>query len=276
MGLGVVVAGLGIGALIAVLIQRTGTPTAPSRQLAAGIRTPAQARPAVPVPLAIATLGAPHTARPAPTPTQPPTVEPTSEPTNEPTPSAAPSPTLAPSPRPTMTPRAVAAASAAPARVAVAQTAPTARAVKTAQPEAAPAATSAPETAVPVPAATAAPAVPAATVAPAATAVSPESPAGSAYDEHASAVVRRYIDALVRGDQKSAYDALGGAGGTLTEQAFIDPTARIVSLKVTRIDAANASVGCEIRSAKGRYYGTYHVTAATSGPYISQHDYIKV
>jgi hypothetical protein len=88
--------------------------------------------------------------------------------------------------------------------------------------------------------------------------------------------VRRYIEALIRGDEKTAYLALGGEGGTLSEQAFLDPAARIVSVKVTRIDASNASVGCEIASAKGHFYATYHVTAASSGPYISQHDYIKV
>jgi len=98
---------------------------------------------------------------------------------------------------------------------------------------------------------------------------------GSAYDAHAEAVVRRYVEALARGDEKTAYAALGGSG-TLSEESFLDPGAQIVSMKVTRIDAANASVGCEIVSAKGRYYGTYHVTAATSGPYISEHDYIKV
>jgi hypothetical protein len=105
---------------------------------------------------------------------------------------------------------------------------------------------------------------------------SPPSP----YDEHASAVVREYIGALVRGDEKTAYRALGtspgSASATLSEQAFLDPTARIVSLKVTRIDASNATVGCEIAAAKGRYYGTYHVTASAAGPYISEHDYIKV
>jgi len=89
-------------------------------------------------------------------------------------------------------------------------------------------------------------------------------------------VVRRYIGALIRGDEKAAYSALGGTQGPLPEQAFLDSEARIVSLKVTRIDASNASVGCEIASAKGHYYGTYHVKASTAGPYISEHDYIKV
>jgi hypothetical protein len=89
-------------------------------------------------------------------------------------------------------------------------------------------------------------------------------------------VVRRYVDALIRGDEKAAQSVLGAGGGTLSEQAFLDPNAHIVSLKVTRIDASNASVGCEIAAAKGNYYATYHVTAGTGGPYISEHDYIKV
>jgi hypothetical protein len=89
-------------------------------------------------------------------------------------------------------------------------------------------------------------------------------------------VVRRYIGALIRGDEKAASAALGGTDGSLSERAFLDAGARIVSVKVTRIDASNASVGCEIASAKGHYYGTYRVKAATGGPYISEHDYIKV
>jgi hypothetical protein len=117
---------------------------------------------------------------------------------------------------------------------------------------------------------TAAPASPSAASSAAASSASP-----SVYDEHASAVVRRYVDALIRGDQQTAYAALGGSG-TLSEASFLDPSARIVSVKVTRIDASNASVGCEIATAKGSYYATFHVTAATSGPYISEHDYIKV
>ncbi len=92
--------------------------------------------------------------------------------------------------------------------------------------------------------------------------------------------MRRYIDALIRGDEKTAYSALGESPGTapgaLTEESFLDPNARIISLKVTRIDASNAAVACEIRSAKGHYYATYHVTASSGGPYISEHDYIKV
>jgi len=89
-------------------------------------------------------------------------------------------------------------------------------------------------------------------------------------------VVRRYIGALIRGDEKAAYAALGAGDGSLSEQSFLDPGARIVSLKVTRIDASNASVACEIAAAKGHYYGTYHVKAGVGGAYISEHDYIKV
>jgi hypothetical protein len=123
------------------------------------------------------------------------------------------------------------------------------------------------------PPATAAP-TPAPTPEPTAVSATPAAAAG--YDDRAASVVHRYLDALIRGDEKTAYSALGGSGGTLSEEAFLDPTARVVSTKVTRVDASNASVGCEIVSAKGHYYATYHVTAATSGPYISEHDFIKV
>lgn len=251
MCFGVVVAGLAIGALIAVFMQRsTGNPVAASNPVAAPSATPLA--PAAPseqptrAQVLIATFMPRRTPRPTATPTQAPspTPEPTQPPTQAPTPAA--TPPAPPTPHP-----------AAPAAAAVVSAATPER---TATPAAAVA------TAAPVPA-TAAPAPPAAATAPAAV--------QSAYDEHASAVVRRYVDALIAGDDKTALTALGGSG-TLSEQAFIDPSSRIISLKVTRIDASNATVGCEIVSAKGHYYATYRVTAATSGPYISEHDYIKV
>jgi outer membrane biosynthesis protein TonB len=250
MCLGVVVAGLAIGALIAVFMQRsTGAPVVASNPVAAASATPLGAEPSAlpsPPPVVIATIAPPRTPRPTPPPTDAPS--PTQEPTAPPTPPPTRPPTPAPTPR------------AAPAAVA-----PAATAERT--PASTPRATPSDAAATPAPAAT--------TAAPVATAPASTATVASAYDEHASAVVRRYVDALIAGDDKTALNALGGSG-TLSEQAFIDPSSRIVTMKVTRIDASNASVGCEIASAKGHFYATYRVTAATSGPYISEHDYIKV
>jgi hypothetical protein len=258
MGLGVVVAGLAIGALVAVFMQRGGGGPAPvATPLVIVTSTPGTAF--TPRPIAIATFEPPRTPRPSPSPT------PTAPSTAEPTPSAP------PSPRPTQPKEAASALAARPERVAQAVPVPLSSATPTMHAAPNPP-TSNPRAASVDTEPTSAPAAPTAAVA---GTPGPQAETPSTYDEHASAVVRRYVDALIRGDEKTAYSALGGSG-TLSEQAFLDSSARIVLLKVTRIDASNASVGCEIATAKGNYYGTYHVTAASSGPYISQHDYIKV
>jgi hypothetical protein len=249
MGVGVVVAGLAIGALVAILMQRSGERPPLAQAPAVVVTSTPGLVPATRPPLAIATLEPTRTERPSPTPTA--TPERTAAPPS-------------PSPRPTVertTQRAQSQSpTAQPARIAReterASTPPAVISSPSLRPTSTPAATSTP---------TSPPAAPS----------SPPTESHSVYDEHAAAVVRRYVDALIRGDQPTAYAALGGSG-TLSEQSFLDPTARIVSLKVTRIDASNASVGCEIATAKGSYYVTFHVTAATSGPYISQHDFIKV
>jgi hypothetical protein len=249
---------------VAVVTSTPGRPVPPTR---------------IPAPVVIATIEPPHTPQPTPSPSPSPsasvaaTAEPTVRPSLEPTPQPSPAPTRKPTPRPAPqpsfepTPRPSsepapaearepnARAAASTAAVAVAPASPKALPAQTAQtPAAEPTRRSAES--------------PVAQVGPTQT--------SSAYDERASAVVRRYIDALIRGDEKTARAALGGGQGALSEQAFLDPGARIVSVKVTRLDASNASVGCEIDAAKGHYYGTYHVTAASNGPYIAEHDYIKV
>jgi hypothetical protein len=240
MGLGVVIAGLGIGALVAVFMQHNADKLPPVALATLAPATPAPARP-TPPPIAIATIEPPRTPRPSPSPSLRPTIGPSA--------AAAPSRKLLP-------------AGPAAARVAVVTPAPAPAATSTRPPEPSSTAPAASPT-------SAAPATPVVVTASA----SPETQ--SVYDEHATAVVRRYLDALIRGDEKTAYDALGGSG-TLSEQTFLDPSAHIVSVKVTRIDASNASVGCEVAAAKGNYYVTFRVTAATSGPYIATHDYIKV
>jgi outer membrane biosynthesis protein TonB len=265
IGLGVVIAGLGIGALVAVLMQRN---TAKPVPVAVVTSTPGRPIPPtrIPAPVTIATLEPPHTPQASASATVTPTAAPTESPSLEPSPTPtgvpSPKPPRAPVPKPSREPNSATAAPRAAHAVAAAPT---------------PSETQTPEPVVPasaIPSSGGSPASPVASARP----VAPAAPVQtqSSYDERASAVVRRYIGALIRGDEKAAYAALGGTEGPLSEQAFLDPGARIVSLKVTRIDASNASVGCEIASAKGHYYGTYHVKASSGGPYISEHDYIKV
>jgi hypothetical protein len=94
----------------------------------------------------------------------------------------------------------------------------------------------------------------------------------------ASGTVRRYLEALTRGDETTGYALLGGTdrGQQLSEQSFLDPGARITSIRAKRVDDSNATVEAEITSAKGTYSVNYHVTATSHGPIITQHDFIKV
>jgi hypothetical protein len=101
-----------------------------------------------------------------------------------------------------------------------------------------------------------------------------------AASDPAQAVVRRYLDALIASNEDVAYGALGGASGdrglSLKEEAFLDRDSRIMSIRTRTNDPAGATVDVEISATRGNYYATFHVRYATRGPYIDQHDYIKV
>jgi hypothetical protein len=92
--------------------------------------------------------------------------------------------------------------------------------------------------------------------------------------------VRRYLASLIAGNESAAYAELGKApgdpGAQLSEEAFIDRSARITSIRTTGTDATGTTIGVDIVSSRGTYYATYHVTNGPSGPVIDQHDYIKV
>jgi hypothetical protein len=105
-----------------------------------------------------------------------------------------------------------------------------------------------------------------------------QTPPTSAMALAAQGTVRRYIEALARGDETTGYTLLGGSdrGQQLSEESFLDPSARITSIRSKRIDDSNATVEADITSAKGSYSVNYHVTATPHGPVITQHDFIKV
>jgi hypothetical protein len=96
----------------------------------------------------------------------------------------------------------------------------------------------------------------------------------------AEATVRRYLAALIAGNENAAYAALGASPGDsnvqLSEEAFIDRGTRISSMRTTLANQNGATVEVEMTSARGSYFGTYHVTNGPNGPVIDQHDYIKV
>ena len=95
----------------------------------------------------------------------------------------------------------------------------------------------------------------------------------------AVAVVRRYIDALKRGDEVGAYAALGGLPGdkglSLSEESFVDSKARITSVRTTPSEDGSATVELDIAAAKGTYFVTFHVIQNAKGFVIDQHDFIK-
>jgi hypothetical protein len=94
------------------------------------------------------------------------------------------------------------------------------------------------------------------------------------------ALVRRYIEDLIAGDETGAYAALGGTSSDRTldlkEEAFLDKDARITSMRVSRSDGAGATVDAAITSTHGSYAATFHVTYGPNGSIITQHDYIKI
>ena len=225
---GVIVAGLGIGALVSAFQNR-----------AAG---PDQGPTSIP-----AVTPVPQPAAPAPVLTLPPTAPPT---VPAPTPTPAPKPTPTHSPKPTPKPAPAATASAMPTAAA------------TPVPPLHSAAPSAPQVLHPAPAATvrAAPA--------------------AVPGEPAAALVRRYLDDLIAGDEAGAYAALGGTRADrsldLKEEAFLSKDARITSVHVSGADATGSTVDAEITTGRGSYVATFHVTTGPNGSIINQHDYIKI
>jgi hypothetical protein len=250
VAIGVIIAGLGIGALGSALMNRNTTPTFPT---SAPVVTPV----------------------PQPSPVTPaPTLAPTASPEPTPSPTAAPARTPKPRPVPTAAVSAAIVASPSP------QSASAAPAVS---PSASP--TTHPAPVVPKPIATVVPAAaptlaptthpaPAATVAAAASAPPARPVAGSA--DTALSVVRRYLDSLIAGDEAGAYNALGGTAGDrnldLKEEAFLDKDAHITSMRASHSDATGATVDAEITTARGSYVATFRVANGI----IAQHDYIKI
>jgi hypothetical protein len=254
LGIGVVVAGLGIGAFLSAMQHKETQTTASTRA------TPVRGLPPLtPVahatrgPVAIATLVAHPTASPTPTATASPT--PTARPTGTATPRATPRATA--SPRPSATPAA----------------AETATPRATATPHE-PAVTPTPIVITPRPA------TPRPTSTPVAEAVATPIPRPTplTFSGIAQNTVRRYLSDLIAGNENGAYAELGkspGDAGALSEEAFIDRGTRITSVRTTSSDPTGATIEVRLSSSRGEYYATYHVTNGPSGPIIDQHDYIK-
>ena len=211
-----------------------------------------------PSPLAAQATPAPHQKKPVIVAT----IVPRITPSPEPTPSDLPSPSPEPSRSPTPSALPSLAASAAPSERPPPAIAPTAAPTTLATPV---------RKRSPAPPATMPPDAKPASATPSAQAVVPATPA--------VAVVRRYIDALKRGDEVGAFAALGGLPGdkglSLTEESFVDSKARITSVHSTPSEDGSATVELEIAAAKGTYFATFHVIQNAKGFVIDQHDFIK-
>ena len=103
--------------------------------------------------------------------------------------------------------------------------------------------------------------------------------AQSGFAAIASNTVRRYLADLTAGNENAAYAELGKPPGdgsaSLREEAFLDRSARIISVRTSATDATGATVQAEVESSHGRYFATYHVTNGSGTPVIDYHDYIK-
>ena len=223
------------------------------------------------------------TEKPTPEPTEGPTEAPTVEATDSPaagatstathdvalaSPSAMPKSSVGPTASPVSSPKAKANAVAAATH---APKAPVVTTIPTTTPElaATPLATHAPH-------AVATKAPQGATAVPVANA---PADASSDFTRLAAAVVRQYLAAVSRGDQESAYAALGGSPGdrgvALTEAGIVDARTKIG--KVEAHGGANsATVNVDLQTPDGTYYGQYTVHRNETGAaVIVQHSIAK-
>lgn len=231
LGIGVVVAGLGIGAFLSALQRNTANAPATAPTVGAMVITP------VPQPTRDALA------------MQTPVPHATSSPTPQASPSAGAGATIAPTATAaaTVTPAATPTAAATPRRSASPRPAPIPTRIRIVS------------------------VVPVASATPA--------PHPAAFADVAESTVRRYIDAVITGNDASAYAAFGATPGDpnvrLTEAAFVDRSSRIISLRTTHSDATGSTIGVEVSSSHGSYYVTYHVSRAPGGAVIDGHDYIR-
>lgn len=91
--------------------------------------------------------------------------------------------------------------------------------------------------------------------------------------------VKAYLLALQSGDENTAYALLGGQPGSpglvLSEEAFMDRTARIVSIHATGT-STSATAQADIVTPTGEYIATYQLERGPMGPIIRSHDFTRV
>jgi hypothetical protein len=198
-----------------------------------------------------------------------PVITPVSRPTQAPIAAPSPSPlstvaqrSVAPSPSPRPSPARTHAPSSTPK-----PTPSEAVVVITPPPHASASPAETPAPATPTEAATATP--PAVEQTPAAVASSVTAPA----TDHASSVVRKYLEALARGDQSTAAGYLTSG---LPNESYLSPSAKIQSINSDKNSDGSYKVTADVTTPKGEYFETFRVENGPYGYQISDHYTIKV
>lgn len=90
--------------------------------------------------------------------------------------------------------------------------------------------------------------------------------------------MRRYVGALVAGDEETAKSALGEDASSprlhIAEEEFIDRSSRITGLR-THTSGETVTVETDIEAARGTYFARFLVARGASGLVIRDHDFIK-
>lgn len=245
---GVIVAGFGIGAVVAALRHPGGGSSVADVPRVTPVPVVARAAPRI-------------------------TAAPRETPSPAASPLATPSPTPSPSPAPP-SPSAKAAGPESPSPQPHASVPAPAAAPTAVQPSPSPAPLK-------TPARTLTPSSPPAKATPrAAAAEGPIVDARTPAEAGAVRLVRTYLAAIANGDLATAYAALGGAPGdkglATNEEEFMDRKARLLRIHASQRGEASATVEVEIASSKGNYYATFRVEPGERGtPVIESHDFIR-
>jgi len=95
--------------------------------------------------------------------------------------------------------------------------------------------------------------------------------ADSAFARLAGSVVRQYLSSIARGDNESAYAAMGeppgSHAGALPEAGALDPNMRFERIEAHGGDSS-ATVNVDVMTASGRYSGEYTVRRSSTGAAI--------
>lgn len=95
----------------------------------------------------------------------------------------------------------------------------------------------------------------------------------------AAATVRRYLEALIAGNESDARALLdapsGSADAALGEESFVDRATQIVDVRPRATSADDAVVEVDLQTSKGAYFDRFQVQRNQNGVVIREHSFIK-